>query len=514
MTETALSSGEDVRGHARPGWSLALLALAQLIFSLDLNIVFVALPDIGADLGFSGQTQQWVVSAYVVCAGGFLLLGGRAADLLGRRRMFVLALTIYAVSSLAGGLASAPGALVAARAVQGIGGALLLPSTLSLINTLFDEGPRRNRALAVWGGAGASGLTIGALLGGVLTQAFGWPAVFFVNVPLAGLVAVAALAVIPRDGRRQEGRRFDLPGALTVTGGATLLVFGLVQGPELGWGSPAIIAAAVLAVLLLAAFVAIELRSADPLMPPRLFGNRSLIAGVTVTFLFMATFGTLPYFLTVLLQTVHGFSALRTGLAFLVPSLAIAAGTQLGERLSTRLGTRATLLSGFLTGAAGTVVLALGFHEGSGYAVIVPGLVISGVGQGVTWTAMWIAAAAGVDPREQGVASGMASTTLNLGNAIGLAVLVAIANAGVGGSPGPALRSSIADGSRAAVLLTAAGMVLGTLVALLSPRRTASRDGLEAREEEPDRRAGDEGDQVTDGGDVQMVQPAEQVGCQ
>ena len=154
-------------------------------------------------------------------------------------------------------------------------------------------------------------------------------------------------------------------------------------------------AAAVLAVLLLAAFVAIELRSADPLMPPRLFGNRSLIAGVTVTFLFMATFGTLPYFLTVLLQTVHGFSALRTGLAFLVPSLAIAAGTQLGERLSTRLGTRATLLSGFLTGAAGTVVLALGFHEGSGYAVIVPGLVISGVGQGVTWTAMWIAAAAG-----------------------------------------------------------------------------------------------------------------------
>src|SRR4051812_4920004 len=175
----------------RAGLSLALLALAQLIFSLDLNIVFVALPDIGADLGFTGQTQQLVVSAYVVLAGGFLLFGGRAADLLGRRRIFVLALALYALSSLVGGLAGSPGVIIAARAVQGIGGALLLPSTLSLINTLFDEGPKRNRALAVWGGAGASGLTIGALLGGVLTENFGWRAVFFVNVPLAGLVALA-----------------------------------------------------------------------------------------------------------------------------------------------------------------------------------------------------------------------------------------------------------------------------------------------------------------------------------
>ncbi|SDM63202.1 MFS transporter [Nonomuraea jiangxiensis] len=473
MTNMSMSSSRSQRGGTHLGWSLALLALAQLIFSLDLNIVFVALPEIGADLGFSDQTQQWVVSAYVVFAGGFLLLGGRAADLLGRRRIFVLALTVYAGSSLAGGLAGTPGVIVVARAIQGIGGALLLPSTLSLINTLFEEGPRRNRALAVWGGAGASGLTIGALLGGVLTQAFGWPAVFFVNVPLAGLVAIAALAVIPRDGRRQQDRRFDLPGAMTVTGGATLLVFVLVQGPEIGWLSPAIIAAVVLAAVLLAAFVAIEWRSADPLMPPRLFGNRSLVAGITVTFIYMATFGTLPYFLTVLLQTVHRFSALQTGLGFLVPSLAIAIGTQLGERLTTRLGTRTTLLAGFLTGTAGTAVLALGFHDSSGYLAIVPGLVISGVGQGVTWTAMWIAAAAGVAPREQGVASGMASTTLNLGNAIGLAVLIAIANAGVKGS-GPVLRSSIADGSRTAVYLAAGGILLGTLIALLSPRGTAT----------------------------------------
>jgi len=478
-------SSPPVTPTRRLGWSLALLALAQLIFSLDLNIVFVALPDIGAALGFTGQTQQWVVSAYVVFAGGFLLLGGRAADLLGRRRIFVLALSIYAVSSLAGGLAGSPLVIVIARAVQGIGGALLLPSTLSLINTLFEEGPRRNRALAVWGGAGASGLTVGALLGGILTQSFGWQAVFYVNVPLAGLVALAALAVIPRDPRQPARRRFDLPGALTATGGATLAVFVLVQGPELGWTAPAVLVCAVLAVALLVTFAVIESRSRDPLMPLGLFRNRSLSVGVSVTFLYMATFGTLPYFLTVLLQSVHQFSALQTGLAFLVPSIAIASGTQLGERLATKLGTRTTLLVGFAIGVVGTAVLAYGFSFDRGYAALVPGLIISGVGQGITWTAMWIAAAAGVAASQQGVASGMASTTLNIGNAIGLAVLIAIANAGTGGKQGDTLRATLADGGFTAVLIAAAGMVVGLLITLALPRRTVAAAEVPAAVGEP-----------------------------
>ncbi|WP_431876733.1 MFS transporter [Amycolatopsis sacchari] len=446
----------------RPAWVLVLLALAQLIYALDLNIVFVALPEIGADLGFSGQTQQWVVSAYVVFAGGFLLLGGRAADLLGRRRVFVLALVLYALSSLAGGLATGQLMIVVARAVQGIGGALLLPATLALIGTLFPEGRERNRAFAVWGGAGASGLTVGALLGGVLTQAFGWSAVFFVNVPLAGLVAVAAPAVVPADPPRATGRRFDLPGALTATAGATLLVFALVQGPDAGWTSPGVVLAAALAVVLLGVFAVVEARGADPLLPPSLLRNRALLTGIGVTALYMATFGTLPYFLTVLFQTVRGMSALQTGLAFLVPSLAIAAGTQLGERLTGRFGARTTLVAGFGVGAVGTVVLAVGF--GGGYGAVVPGLVVSGVGQGVTWTAMWITAATGVAPEEQGVANGMASTTLNLGNAVGLAVLIAFAGA---------------SGSRAAVLVAAAGMAVGAVLvafARTAPRRTA-RDG-------------------------------------
>ncbi|MFF0520480.1 MFS transporter [Actinomadura nitritigenes] len=458
----------------RLGWILALLALAQLIYALDLNIVFVALPEIGAELGFPGQTQQLVVSAYVVFAGGFLLFGGRAADLLGRRRVFVLALALYAVSSLAGGLAPSPAAIVLARAVQGIGGALLLPSTLSLINTLFAEGPQRNRALAVWGGAGASGLTIGALLGGVLTENLGWPAVFYVNVPLAGLVALAALAVIPPDPAGGPRRRFDLPGSLTVTTGATLLVFALVEGPEEGWADPLVIGALVAAAALLAAFAVIERRSADPLMPFRLFRNRSLTIGLSVTFIYMATFGVLPYFLTVLMQSVHGYSALQTGLAFLVPSLAIATGTQLGERLTTRIGLRATLLIGFAIGAAGTAAMAVGFDAGAGYGLLVPGLIVSGVGQGIVWTAMWIAAATGTAAHEQGVANGIASTTLNIGNAIGLAVFTALAEIGTSGKTGGALRAATAHGELVVVLLTAAGMVAGLLACLVLPRAGAS----------------------------------------
>ncbi|MER9872679.1 MFS transporter [Mesorhizobium sp. M0195] len=453
------------------GATLALLAFAQLIISLDLNIVFVALPEIGAGLGFSGQTLQWVVSAYTVFTGGFLLFGGRAADLIGQRRVFIFALWLYALSSLVGGLAWSPEIIIAARAVQGIGAAFLFPATLSLINRLFAEGPERNRALAVWGGAGASGLTFGSLAGGFLTSAFGWPSVFYVNVLLAGIAIIAAFAIIPRDRKRHEHRSFDLPGALTVTAGATLLVFTLVQGPEYGWGSTAIIVSAALAAFFLIAFTMIEAKSADPLMPLRLFYNRSLVAGMTITFLYMATFGALPYFLTVLLQNVHGFTALQTGLAFLVPSVAIAAGTQAGERLATRFSTRSTLVGGMIVGAVGTALMVSGATAESSYLSLVPGLIVSGVGQGIVWTAMWIAAASGVAHDQQGVASGMASTTLNVGNAIGMAVLIAIANSQIGELSGDALKIAVADGIRVAFWLAAAGIAVSLLAAMALPAK-------------------------------------------
>jgi MFS family permease len=436
---------------ARLGVVLGLLALAQLIFSLDINIVFVALPSIGEQLDFSGQSLQWVVGAYAVFSGGFLLLGGRAADLLGRRGVFVTALAVYAVSSLVGGLAVNAAMIVAARAVQGIGGALLLPSTLALIGTLFTEGPARNRALAVWGGAGASGLTIGALLGGVLTQAFGWPAVFFVNVPLAAIVIVGALRFIPSDPPHQGPRRFDLTGALTGTLAALTLVAALVQGPITGWGSPLVWIPLLVAVLSAVTFVLVERRSSYPLISADLARNRSLWAAASITFVYMGTFGALPYFLTELFQRFRGLDALQTGLLFLIPSIAIATGTQAGERITNRLSARRALLIGFAIGIPGTAILALAFLDHISLWVSVPGLIISGLGQGITWTAMWVAAATGVHSGQQGVANGVASTTLSLGNAIGLAVLTAVA----------ATHSSPAHGALIAILAAAAAMLLG-----------------------------------------------------
>ena len=277
---------------------LALLSFAMLLVSLDQYIVVVALPEIGRGLGFSAQTLQAVISAYAVASAGFLLLGGRAADLLGRRRVLVAGLGLYAGAALMGGLAQAPEVLLVARAVQGLGGALVFPATLSLVNTTFAEGAERNRALAIWGGAGAAGLVVGVLLGGVLTSALGWESVFFVNVPLAGGTGLLALALIPADGAREHGRSFDLPGALSVTAAVTLIVFALVQGPQLGWSAPAVLGAAIGGVLMLAAFAIVERRSADPLLPPRLLANRNLVTAAVIAFLFWATFGSVLYFLT------------------------------------------------------------------------------------------------------------------------------------------------------------------------------------------------------------------------
>lgn len=448
------------------GWSLALLAFAQLIISLDINIVFVALPEIGRGLGFSDQTLQWVVSAYTVFCGGFLLFGGRAADLLGQRRMFIGALWLYAVSSLVGGMAWNPEMIIAARAVQGIGGAFLFPATLSLINRLFREGPERNRALAIWGGAGASGLTIGSLAGGFLTSYFGWSSVFFVNVLLAAVAIIAAFLVIPKDPVRHEKRSFDLPGALTVTAASTLLVFSLVQGPDYGWSTPVIRYTMILAIISLILFIIIESKSKDPLMPLRLFKNKNLVAGVSITFLYMGTFGALPYFETMLFQNVMGYSALETGLAFIVPSILIFMGTQAGARLSNSIGTRNALISGCVIGIVGTLLMMSGASVTATYKTILPGLVVSGLGQGIVWTAMWIAAATGINHSEQGIASGMASTTMNVGNAIGLALLIAIASF-MTKTAGPQYNAALLAGEAwYAFLFASAGMVIALLLSI------------------------------------------------
>ncbi|WP_406305256.1 MFS transporter [Streptomyces sp. NBC_00885] len=453
------------------GWNretamLALLSFAMLIVSLDQYIVVVALPDIARDLGYSAQTLQSVISAYAVASAGFLLFGGRAADLLGRRRILATGLALYAGSALAGGLASSPGMLLAARAFQGLGGALVFPTTLALINTTFAEGRARNRALGIWGGSGAAGLVIGVLLGGLLTQAFGWQAVFLVNVALASPALLLAFVLIPRDGEREKGRTFDLPGALSVTLGVTLIVFALVQGPGLGWLSPGILVSAVAGLLLIGAFVIIERHSDDPLMPPRLLSNPNLVTGTVIAFMFMATFGSVLYFLSLYFQEILGYDALQTGAGFLIPTAVVVAGSTTAGQFVTRFGLRRTLAAALAVGALGALALGLAISPNGTYVELVPGLVALSIGDGVVFTTMFIAAATGVPDRQQGIASGIASTGSGAGAAVGLAILVLVATAGLDGLSGEQLRVATADGISTALFVVAGGIVLTFLVAV------------------------------------------------
>jgi MFS family permease len=446
--------------------TLALLSFAMLIVSLDQYIVVVALPDIGRELGYSAQTLQSVISAYAVASSGFLLFGGRAADLLGRRRTLVTGLALYAIASLAGGLATRPEVQLAARALQGLGGALVFPSTLALINSTFAEGRDRNRALGIWGGAGAAGLVVGVLLGGVLTRAFGWEAVFIVNVPLAGAALILAFHLIEADRARDTDRMFDLPGALTATAAVSLLVFALVQGPDAGWGSPRILIATTTGLLLLLVFRLIERRSRDPLVPPQLLANRVLRTAVAIAFMFMATFGSLLYFLSIYFQNVHGFDALETGIAFLLPTAAVVAGSAIAGQFVTRFGLRLTLTAALTIGAIGAAALGLAMSPDASYASLIPGLVAVSIGDGIVFTTMFIAAGTGVTNREQGIASGIVSTGAGIGAAIGLAILVLVANSGAEGLLGEVLRIATAEGIRTAVFVVAGGILMTLVIGL------------------------------------------------
>ena len=463
------ASPQDEVARNRSAATLALLSFAMLIVSLDQYIVVVALPDIGRDLGYSAQTLQSVISAYAVASSGFLLFGGRAADLLGRRRMLVTGLALYAVASLAGGLATRPEVQLTARAVQGLGGALVFPSTLALVNTTFAEGRDRNRALAIWGGAGAAGLVVGVLLGGVLTRVFGWEAVFIVNVPLAGAALILAFPVIEVDRAQDTDRRFDLPGALTATAAITLLVFALMQGPDAGWRSPRVLIAATIGLLLLGLFRTIERRSRDPLVPLRLLANRLLTKAVAIAFMFMSTFGSLLYFLSIYFQDVRGYDALETGVAFLLPTAVVVAGSAIAGQVVTRFGLRFTLVTALTIGAGGAVALALAMSPDASYASLIPGLVAVSIGDGVVFTTMFIAAATGVANREQGIASGIVSTGSGIGAAVGLAILVLVANFGNKGLLGEALRLATAEGISTAVFALAGGIVMTLVIAVTIP---------------------------------------------
>ncbi|WP_301174386.1 MFS transporter [Actinomadura geliboluensis] len=468
-----MSSRKKPATGGRPRWSLGLLAFSSLITSLDFTIVYVALPDIARDVGLSGHATQWVVSAYAIFFGGFLLLGGRSADLLGRRRMFVLGMLLFGGASLLGGLATSPATLIAARALQGIGGAVLFPATLSLVTTRFAEGPERVRALAVWAMAGAGGLSLGALLGGVLTHAFGWEAVFVVNVPLVVAGTAGAFVLLDPDGPRERRRGFDIPGALTGTAGLTLLVFAIAQGPETGWATAPVLTSGVLAVALLAAFVVIEARTRHPLMPLRLFANRNLRAGLLVILAFGITMQNLVYFLTLYFQDVLGYTALQGGLAFLTLSLVIGIANVVAERLIIRFGARTTLITALLLGSAGGALMAAGMRTDGSYWTILAGLIVYGAGMGTIYPTMFGTSGNGVADEDQGAAGGMANTALQIGTSVGLAILVGVSTSGLTDLTGEALRAATSDGLRDAVYVAAALTLAGILAALTVPRRTA-----------------------------------------
>lgn len=454
-----------------PVAGLGLLAMAQFIIAADYNIVYVALPSIGSALGFSAVHLQWVVSAYALAFGGFLLLGGRLGDVFGRRTAFVVALALYAGSSWAGGLATGPALLIGARAVQGLGGALLFPTTLALIATYFTEGKERNRALAVMGAAGASGGASGALLGGLLTSAFGWHWTFFVNVPIAALVMIGALWVLPHDELRTGKVRIDLPGALTATAGLVSLVTACIEGPELGWTSPFVAGLLVGAAVLLCSFLLIESRTAAPLMPLRLLRHSSLPTGMLICALFASAFGAQYFLLTTYLQEVRHLAPQMAGLAFLPFALSIVAGTRLGGLLVTRVGLRNGLVVGLALGIAGLLLVAFNLSADGSYATrLLPGFLLDGLGQGISWTLMWIAATSGIDARDRGIASGMASTAQQVGAALGLALLVGIATPGPQGAGVSALASidAITGGLRSALF---AASLLATLAALVALTR-------------------------------------------
>jgi len=448
------------------GAGLALLATAQFIIAVDYNIVYVALPSIGSVLGFSARHLQWVISAYALAFGGFMLLGGRLGDVIGRRRAFIVAMLLYAAASLSGGLAATPAVLVLSRAVQGLGGALLFPTTLAMIGTFFAEGAPRNRALTVMGAAGASGGASGALLGGLITSSMGWNWTFFINVPVAGMAAVAALILLPRDTPRTDPIAVDIPGAVTGTAGVSLLVLACIEGPELGWLSSAVLTMLAGAVASIAAFLIVERRTAAPLMPLRLLRHPTLAPAMLITSLFGAAFGAQYYLLTEYLQAVRHDAPSSAGLAFLPFALAIVAGTKIGGRLASRIGLRAGLIVSLALGIGGQTLVALSLSPDGSYAShLLPGFLLDGIGQGATWTLMWIAATSGIAAQDRGIASGMASSAQQIGAALGLALLVGVATSFTAGRDGDV--EALLDGLRAAFLTAAAIGVLAALVVAL-----------------------------------------------
>src|SRR3954468_24966858 len=409
---------------SRKNSTLVLCCLAQFMVILDVSIVNVALPSIRNDLGFTAANLQWVVNAYTLTFAGFLLLGGRAADLLGRRKVFLAGLLVCAGASLAGGLSTSQGMLIGARALQGLGGAIVAPATLSILTTTFTEGAERNRALGWWGAMGAAGGATGALLGGVLTDLLGWEWILFVNVPIGVGAALAARRVVVESRLDTAGRRhFDLAGAVTVTAGLVALCYGIVRTDVKGWDSPEVLAWLAIGVALLALFLLIEGRLSErPLVPLRIFRSRTLTGANVVVFFLGGSMFAMWYFVSLYLQQVLSYPPIEAGLAFLPMPLAIMAGSTVAGRSVIRLGAGRLLPIGMSLSAIGTLLYARMPLDGSYLRdVLGPSLLVA-TGMGLAFVPVTISAVAGVAPQEAGLASGLVNTSRQVGGSLGLAI--------------------------------------------------------------------------------------------
>jgi EmrB/QacA subfamily drug resistance transporter len=460
-----------------PRATLLLACLAQFMVILDVSVVNVALPAIRHGLRFSEVDLQWVVNAYTVTFAGFLLLGGRAADLVGRRRVFVAGLILFGVASLAGGLADSRALLIAARAAQGLGGAVIAPASLSILTTTFPEGAARNRAVGIWGAMGGAGGAAGVLLGGVLTDLLGWRWILFINVPIALLAAFAARRMLIEGRNQQRAGGFDLSGALAATVGLSLLVFGIVRSDVTGWGSGPTLGLIVGGLALLAVFLLIEGRFASaPLMPLRIYRSRTLsAANVVVLLIGGSTFG-MWFFVSLYLQQVLDYSPIRAGLAFLPMTICIVIGSTSASRLVARFGAKPLLITGMVLLTAGmlmfTGISAHGTYLGD---MLVPSLLVA-MGMGLAFVPATISAVAGVAPAEAGLASGLVNTSRLFGGALGLAILAAIATGDTNHdlhTAGVTAHAALVSGFQLAFVVAAGFSLTGGLVAVFGLPRVA-----------------------------------------
>jgi EmrB/QacA subfamily drug resistance transporter len=462
--------------------ALILLCAAQFVVVLDASIVNVALPSIGKGLHFSEQNLPWVVNAYVIAFGGFLLLGGRAADLLGRRRVFMAGLGVVAISSLVAGFAATQGELIAARAAQGLGAAIISPAALSIVTTLFRDGSERNKALGAWGAVAGSAGAAGVLLGGILTEGLGWEWVLWVNVPVSLIALALTPGLIPESRSESAIRHFDAAGAVAITAGLSLLAYALLDASSSGWGSTKIVSLLAVSVALIAAFVWIELRSRAPLVPFRIFRLRTLTGANVVGIMLGASLFSMFFFISLYMQQVLGYSAIHAGLSYLPLALMIIVAAGLGGQLVTRFGFKPVLAAGMAFVSAGLLWFSQ-VSVGGGFLTDILGpSLLAAIGLGFGFVTSTIAAVSGVQEREQGVASGLINTSQQIGGALGLAVLSTIATSRadhVMATGTSTLPNALTEGFQSAFLGGAVIAALGFAATLILIRTRDSRAHVE-----------------------------------